>query len=48
MTVTDKQADIAILRTLGATPGSIMTIFVVQGALIGTIGTAIGVIGGSC
>ncbi len=46
MTVTDKQADIAILRTLGASPSSIMTIFVIQGALIGFIGTAIGVIGG--
>ena len=43
MTVTDKQADIAILRTLGATPASIMVIFVVQGALIGVIGTATGV-----
>jgi lipoprotein-releasing system permease protein len=46
MLVTDKQADIAILRTLGATPSSIMTIFIIQGALIGIIGTAIGVIGG--
>jgi lipoprotein-releasing system permease protein len=46
MVVTDKQADIAILRTLGAAPSSIMTIFIVQGALIGMIGTAIGVIGG--
>jgi lipoprotein-releasing system permease protein len=46
MVVTDKQADIAILRTLGATPASILAIFVVQGALIGFIGTAIGVIGG--
>ncbi len=46
MTVTDKQADIAILRTLGASPRSILTIFVIQGALIGLIGTAIGVIGG--
>ncbi|MBV8626081.1 MAG: lipoprotein-releasing ABC transporter permease subunit, partial [Herbaspirillum sp.] len=43
MTVTDKQADIAILRTLGASPGSIMKIFVIQGALVGLIGTAIGV-----
>ncbi len=43
MVVTDKQADIAILRTLGASPSSIMAIFVVQGALIGIIGTAIGV-----
>ncbi len=46
MVVTDKQADIAILRTLGAAPLSIMAIFIVQGALIGIIGTAIGVIGG--
>ncbi|ALU90004.1 lipoprotein-releasing ABC transporter permease subunit [Herbaspirillum rubrisubalbicans] len=43
MTVTDKQADIAILRTLGASPGSIMKIFVIQGALVGLIGTAVGV-----
>ena len=41
--VTDKQSDIAILHTLGATPGSIMKIFVVQGALVGLIGTALGV-----
>jgi lipoprotein-releasing system permease protein len=39
MTVTDKRADIAILRTLGASPGSIMGIFVVQGAAVGVIGT---------
>jgi lipoprotein-releasing system permease protein len=43
MTVTDKQADIAILRTLGSSPGSIMKIFMVQGALVGLIGTAIGI-----
>ena len=43
MVVTDKHPDIAILRTLGASPGSIMQIFVVQGAVIGTIGTLIGV-----
>ena len=43
MTVTDKQADIAILRTLGASPSSIMKIFVIQGALVGLLGTAIGV-----
>ncbi|MEO0319233.1 MAG: hypothetical protein RL404_2910 [Pseudomonadota bacterium] len=43
MTVTDKQADIAILRTLGASPSSIMRIFIIQGALVGLIGTAIGV-----
>ncbi|MFO1381775.1 MAG: lipoprotein-releasing ABC transporter permease subunit [Chitinivorax sp.] len=46
MTVTDKQADIAILRTLGASPASIMKIFVVQGALVGFIGTALGVVSG--
>ncbi len=46
MAVTDKQADIAILRTLGATPASIMQIFVVQGAVIGVIGTVLGVVGG--
>ncbi len=46
MLVTDKQADIAILRTLGASPGSIMQIFVVHGALIGVIGTLLGVAGG--
>ncbi|MDR2219492.1 MAG: lipoprotein-releasing ABC transporter permease subunit [Methylobacillus sp.] len=46
MAVTDKRADIAILRTLGAVPGSIMLIFIVQGALIGVIGTLMGVIGG--
>jgi len=46
MLVTDKQADIAILRTLGAAPGSILQIFVVQGAMIGVIGTLLGVAGG--
>ncbi len=46
MAVTDKQADIAILRTLGASPNSIMKIFMVQGSLIGVIGTLLGVIGG--
>ena len=46
MAVTDKQADIAILRTLGASPASILQIFVVQGVLIGVIGTLIGVVGG--
>jgi lipoprotein-releasing system permease protein len=43
MTVTDKQADIAIMRTLGASPRSIMKIFMIQGALVGLLGTAIGV-----
>lgn len=46
MVVTDKQADIAILRTLGATPQTIMAIFMVQGTLIGLIGTLLGAIGG--
>ncbi len=46
MAVTDKQSDIAILRTLGAAPGSVMQIFMIQGALIGVIGTAIGVVTG--
>jgi lipoprotein-releasing system permease protein len=46
MVVTDKQADIAILRTLGASPLSIMKIFIVQGMLIGLIGSLIGVVGG--
>jgi lipoprotein-releasing system permease protein len=44
MTVTDKRADIAILRTLGASPGSIMGIFVVQGAAVGVIGTLAGLL----
>src|SRR5262249_22034229 len=47
MVVTDKQSDIAILRTLGASPGGIMKIFIVQGALIGVFGTLIGVAGGT-
>ncbi len=46
MAVTDKQADIAILRTMGASPKSIMQIFMVQGTLIGLIGMATGVFGG--
>ncbi|MEK9720320.1 MAG: lipoprotein-releasing ABC transporter permease subunit [Quisquiliibacterium sp.] len=44
MTVTDKQSDIAILRTLGASPQSVMKIFVVQGAIVGLLGTAVGVL----
>ena len=44
MTVTDKRADIAILRTLGATPRSVMMIFMVQGAASGVIGTVCGVL----
>jgi lipoprotein-releasing system permease protein len=46
MAVTDKQADIAILRTLGASPASIMQVFMVQGSLIGLLGTLLGVAGG--
>ncbi len=43
MLVTDKQADIAILRTLGATPRSIMGMFMVQGVLVGFVGIGFGV-----
>lgn len=46
MAVTDKRADIAIMRTLGASPASIMKIFIVQGALIGIIGTILGALFG--
>ncbi len=46
MVVQDKQSDIAILRTLGASPRSIMAIFMVQGSIIGFVGTVLGVIGG--
>jgi lipoprotein-releasing system permease protein len=46
MAVTDKQADIAILRTLGASPKSIMQIFMVQGMLIGLVGVALGMFSG--
>ena len=46
MLVTDKQADIAILRTLGLTPGGVMQVFMVQGTLIGIIGTVLGFAGG--
>jgi lipoprotein-releasing system permease protein len=46
MLVTDKQADIAILRTLGAAPRSIMEVFMVQGSIIGVLGTVLGVVGG--
>ena len=44
--VRDKSSDIAILRTMGATPGTIMRVFLINGALIGLVGTAIGLIGG--
>ncbi|MEG0821091.1 MAG: FtsX-like permease family protein, partial [Burkholderiaceae bacterium] len=46
MTVTEKQSDIAILRTLGASPASIMGIFVTQGAIIGVLGVVLGVSAG--
>jgi len=46
MVVTDKQSDIAILKTMGARAGTIMKVFIVQGSLIGVIGTLLGVIGG--
>lgn len=46
MVVTDKTAEIAILRTLGATPGFIMRIFMIQGGLIGFLGMCLGIIGG--
>ncbi len=46
MAVKDKQADIAILRTLGASPGSVMKIFLIQGTLVGLMGTLAGVLGG--
>lgn len=46
MVVTDKEADIAILRTLGASPMMVMNIFVVQGLFIGVIGTLLGLAGG--
>jgi lipoprotein-releasing system permease protein len=46
MAVTDKRSDIAILRTLGAAPGEIMQIFIIQGALIGAVGMIAGVVGG--
>ena len=46
MTVTDKQSDIAILRTLGATPKMIMGVFIVQGGIIGLFGTLLGILGG--
>ncbi|MGD8524867.1 MAG: lipoprotein-releasing ABC transporter permease subunit [Thioalkalispiraceae bacterium] len=46
MLVTDKQSDIAILRTLGASPRSVLAIFMIQGTFIGIIGTTLGVLGG--
>lgn len=46
MVVTDKQSDIAILRTIGATPATIMAVFIVQGLVIGLFGTLLGAVGG--
>jgi len=46
MVVNDKESDIAILRTFGATPKMIMAVFMVQGAIVGVIGTFLGVVGG--
>lgn len=46
MVVKDKQGDIAILRTVGASPGSVLKVFVTQGSIIGVIGTALGVVAG--
>ena len=46
MVVTDKQADIAILKTMGTRPATVMRIFMIQGTIIGVIGTLLGVIGG--
>lgn len=46
MVVTDKQTDIAVLRTLGASPMDIMAIFLVQGSVIGVVGTVLGAVGG--
>ncbi len=46
MVVTDKQSDIAVLRTIGVSPASIMKIFIIQGVVIGTVGILLGVIGG--
>ena len=46
MVVTDKQSDIAILKTMGTRTGTIMRVFIVQGSLIGVIGTILGVVGG--
>ena len=46
MVVNDKQAEIAIMRTLGATPDFILSIFIVQGMMVGTVGTILGLIAG--
>jgi len=44
--VTDKQSDIAILRTMGFSPRSVMWVFIIQGSMIGLVGTVLGVAGG--
>jgi lipoprotein-releasing system permease protein len=46
MVVTDKQSDIAILKTMGARPGTVMRVFIIQGSVIGVVGTVLGVVGG--
>jgi len=46
MVVTDKQGDIAVLRTIGASPGSIQLIFIIQGLVIGVLGSLMGLAGG--
>jgi lipoprotein-releasing system permease protein len=46
MVVRDKRREIAILRTLGATPAAILTVFVLQGAVVGVVGTVVGVVAG--
>lgn len=46
MLVQDKQSDIAILRTLGLSPGAVMRVFVIQGMVIGVVGIAVGTVGG--
>jgi lipoprotein-releasing system permease protein len=46
MVVTDKQPDIAILKTMGARDGTIMRVFMIQGSIIGVVGTLLGVVGG--
>jgi lipoprotein-releasing system permease protein len=46
MVVNDKQAEIAILRTIGATPSTILLVFIVQGMMVGIVGTGIGLVGG--
>ena len=46
MLVNDKQAEIAILRTIGATPGTILSIFIIQGLMVGVVGIGLGLLGG--